>query len=161
MEHTICINAKAFIIPNPASKLREFADETKKEYFRGLATINNIELNNNDKMVQLWLHDKEELKLDNLCRHPTKIKIADGREIRFQFYELENFPAKLLEGVKENDVVKYKVPYVREIFEKVDGELKEITDLKIILDITMTCQQQGYRYMSFGNFEDVVSYVTK
>lgn len=161
MKKIISINAKAFVIPNSACALKSFIGDSKKKYFDVFATLNNTEIKDDDKMIQLWLHNTEELQCDNLARHSFEITLDDGRKIVISAYDLEYFPAKLLENIKEGESVKYQSPYLRRVREVTDESIDDVDDLEIILDITMTCQQKGYRYQRFGNFEDVVSEIIK
>lgn len=161
MKQVISINAKAFVIPNPARTLKDFLGDSKKKYFDVFATINNMDIKDDDKMVQLWLHNTEELHCDNLSCHSFEVTLDDGRKIVINAYDLEYFPAKLLENIKEGESITYQSPYLRRVREVTNGSIDDIDGVEIIFDITMTCQQKGYRYQRFGNFEDVVLAVMK
>lgn len=158
---TISINVGAFVVPNPARTVESFKDNGSKstyEYLTSMAELNNIQLTSDDKIVQLWLHSKE-LDCDNINDHGFGTHLEDGEELFVKAYKIQWVPIKLLENVKEGDTVSFISPadgyYDRKAFKLNKSECRG----PIILKVSMICQQKGYRYVSFGNFEEVVKSV--
>ena len=104
-------NVKAFVVPNPASRM----------------TLGNVQdlpaycvdkKKKNDIYVEVWITSDE---YDNVACH--------GGPISWSF-----FPESLFKGKKEGDVIK-------------------------IGKYDVTLQQTGFRYQSFGRFENVLEKV--
>jgi hypothetical protein len=154
----ISFNAKAFVIPNRAVRLVEFSKQPWMndvyKYLLEMASLNNIELNDDDEIIQLWFHS-EELESDNLCDHGFNIRLNNGRMVSFRPKALQWVPLKLLESINEGDSLLLISP------SSSNFNIKRQSSVDAILHISMICQQQGYRYQSFGNFEDVVKKVCK
>ena len=154
----ISFTANAFIIPNGAREVSEFISLDKANgtyrYLQEFAKLNNTEICDSDKVVQVWFHSNE-VDSDNVVDHGFKVTLNDGTQTGIRPSNLQWIPAKMLEGIKEGDSMMLVSPaftnYNRTRQSKID----------VILHISMICQQKGYRYARFGNFEEVVKSVCK
>jgi hypothetical protein len=147
----INLNVTSFVIPNTASKMTEF--HGKELYFKNIHELNNIEYNENNKIVQLWSYNHEELKCDNIGNHKFKLEIDGITETMFMV-DLTWIPYELIKDCKEGDVVTFKFPYMTH-------DIHDVTSINMIFNINMKCQQAESRYRRFGNFEDVVKSVMR
>ncbi len=156
---TLAINAGAFVIPNDARILSDFnslnAANGTRTYLLELAKLNNIELVESDKIVQLWIHSKDS---DNINDHGF-CAVMDGREIYVRAHKIQWVPAKMLDGINEGDSIKLISPATGYAERKAFKLNKDSDKFDIILEVSMICQQQGYRYARFGKFEEVVKNV--
>lgn len=144
-------NATAFIIPNPAIKFSELSSHTQN-YLRGMC-----ELEEGDKIISLWLTNKEELNCENIARHGFIGELDDGREVWVKPVDLEYIPVKLLEGINEGGTVTFSLSDYGYLI--TDSGEKEKNPIDIFMKVNMTCQQKSFRYENRGNFEDVVRIV--
>ena len=151
---TININAGAFIIPNPVGKINGFIFESDKNFQKELLNINGFSVDEEEKCVQLWVHNKEELGSDNLNDHGFTMEI-DGEEYLFMYFDLNHIPVSMLENVQEGDSIQILIPFRREVRVRRDGEWEEI-DMKVVFDTTIKFEQLPYRYGRFGRFEEVL-----
>ena len=154
---TIAINADVFVIPNTASAVKEYNSDGHKEYFAELSRLNNIPINESDKIVELWFSNHLELKSDNLNDHGF-IVLSEGSRIQISAHNLMFVPAPIIAGVTEGDKLVFKAPAVGHILDETnEGSCERFP---VILEITMTCSQSKYRYARFGKFEEVINRVT-
>jgi hypothetical protein len=154
---TINVNAQAFVIPNNAAMIKDYPNDTKK-YLMDFAVLNNVELHNDDKIVQLWFASKE-LGSDNIADHGFKTMIDDFK-IEVHPYKLQFVPAKMLAGLKEGQTINFLAPCYTAHAEKLNENL-QCDVFEVTLNVTMTCKQKGFRYESCGNFEEAVEGVIK
>ena len=160
---TLSINAGAFVVPNHATTfgyIKKHGLSSTYEYLCDLAKLNGIELKDDDKIVEMWFHSKE-LDCDNMADHGFETKLSNGHKIICQPRKLQWVPAKMLENVKEGDLITLITPgnaYYDEDYHVLNVR-KAAKKIDLILSISAVCQQQGYRYKRFGNFEDVVKLV--
>ena len=128
----INISVNLFIIPNPLEVNRD-----------GALT------------VQCWgVEDRS----DNISRHDI---IISGREFSSRVerlrVSLDEIPITLFNGKKEGDVVVFRVPGEIIVYdEEKDPCGIRIGSEKVIVTITATLKQKGYRYERFGTFEEVM-----
>ncbi len=153
----IAINADVFVIPNIAGVVKEYNSDIHKEYFAELSRLNNIPINDNDKIVELWFSNHLELKSDNLNDHGF-IVLSEGSRIQISAHNLMFVPAAMFVGVTEGDKLVFKAPAIGHILDETnEGSCERFP---VILEITMTCSQSKYRYARFGKFEEVINKVT-
>jgi hypothetical protein len=146
MTENIKVTANAFVIPNEAIAMGQ-QHVGVREYLKEFAKLNNIEIADSDKIISIWLTNPQS---ENLARYGFNVTVNDGI-LELSPYDLEYFPAKLLEGIKEGDTVKYLSP-TKAFYNGNKGR----DHIDVVLDVTITCQQKGYRFEASGNFEDAV-----
>lgn len=157
----LSFNAKGFVIPNHADKLRWFEENSYHsptyQYLLQFASMNNIELNGDDDIIQVWLLS-EEISCNNIQDHRFQAKLGETPVV-INAYNAQYIPLKLLAGMKEGDSKIITIPakaYPNKLAAiKHDKEFVET----IFLKMNITFQQQGFRYAEFGNFEDVIKLV--
>lgn len=157
MEKILNINASAFVIPNYASTFEAYKrvnDLSMVEYLEKIAMMNNITLEDNDKIIQCWFHS-EELKSENMSDHGFS-KHYDEK-VFFRQNKLGFVPLKLIEDVKEGEIRLIKsYAYASKASDDSDDN-EEIVELYLHTEF----KQREYKYYRFGNFEDVIKMVTE
>ena len=122
--------ATMFIVPNGIRPFENFM--RPEEYLQTLKDV-GIDADIEDVGVHVWIHSSES---ENWQDHkmPSQVwkALSDAAGHKVHRYYPCYIPLRLLKGVKEGD--------------------------KITLGpVTVTCQQQGYRYRNFGTFEQVLA----
>jgi hypothetical protein len=147
------MKAIMFIVPIHAVKVEMSDAEIQRKIVLGdsneLAKAFNykingkpVEFNVDEQLVQVWVSGGTS---ENWADHglPTELyslEMIQKGELPLYATRLPTFiPAKMLEGVKEGDILTFEL----------NGKTAEVT-----------ASQQGYRYQSFGNFEEVFKQVT-
>lgn len=148
-------NAGMFIIPNSADQLADWvldssvdAGSSIIEGYKKICKDNGIEWDPKEKFVQLWFHSKE-LESDNLVRHGFIVTI-DGQKHHVDIdSDFEDLPLQLVQNLKEGDVL--------------DLHINDVKVANKIVDFTLhvKAQQLGYRYQSFGTFEETLQQVIR
>ena len=130
---TVAANVEAFIIPNRIGYVGGVF-ETKQEWLHKVATLNGIELDNNDRVVELWITSDQ---CDNMVDSIFVLDAVGGMQARIQS---GLFPEKLFEGRTEGDELDVTVPL--------------LTDAGVMaFKMHMTLSQLKYQYKTFGSFE--------
>ena len=146
------IKCKSFVVPNSYGRLKTlFMHEELIEKWNYWYGITKCDLD--EKLVQIWTHDgvdpdsnwqnrqpeDEVLEVfDALCDR-KKAKVDRSYQLYLNFFP-GFIPYSLIQDVKDGDVIKF---YPRP---------------NIVIE--MTCTQQGGRYGSIGNFDELVAKVT-
>lgn len=156
-DNVIKANAKAFIIPNHAGLVSTFI--TPDNILEG--AIKFCELNGTvfnpdvDQIVQLWIHS-DDLSTENLADHGGKYIAESGTEYSIGISSSgRHIPSNILCGHVEGDVITVKIPCWARCIDDVHGK----NSFDIVIELSLTLQQRGYRYGSFGNFEEVLQKV--
>jgi hypothetical protein len=155
MENNVkVVRGDVFIIPNIADVFNSFISsiDWMKEKSKRLIGIEPMD---EDMMVNVWItSDTVDNWQDNFAGFQREIGLINdeaeevlweekkGREARLLGYFPKYIPARVFAGKKEGDEINFHCP-------------------EYDVDIILTCRQRNYRYASFGNFEDVYSYVLR
>lgn len=136
------IEGKIFIIPNLAAKESDFLssiDGIKTQ----VKNIFGIEPKPDCKWVQIWATNQE---FSNWRDHGTPWEDILEYDPIDQDYSFPGWvPDHLLEGKLEGD--------------HIDSEF-DLPGTNIRIKLTLTCQQLRFRYERFGNFQEVLKYVS-
>ena len=136
----------AFVVPNQATTFGRLKEWGKQVWLKKLAELNEIEMDDDDRMVEIWMVSEDDLKSTNLRDHGFKI---NGKHAHIGSCYL---PAKIFYGKVEGDSIRLTFPvYVGAPY--LDGETEET---EMTADVTLN--QKAYRYRRFGNFEDAMVY---
>jgi hypothetical protein len=146
------VKGDIFIIPNIAKRFISFIDSNwMKERSRRLIGVEPVD---DDMMVAVWITSSMvDNWQDNFAGFQTMVGLleTDDDEIKWEEnspdarllgYFPKYIPANILAGKKEGDEITFHCD-------------------EYDVDIVLTCKQRGYRYASFGNFEDVLRYVLR
>ena len=147
------VKGDIFIIPNIAGKFEDFC--SSDWVAERLVRLVGIKPQGDDKMVEVWITSPE---IDNwqcnfagfqrmigLIKDEAEEELWEkekGCEARLLGYFPRYIPASVFAGKKEGDEINFHCP-------------------EYDVDIILTCRQSGYRYASFGNFEDVLRNVLR
>lgn len=144
-------NAEAFIVPNLASTVGGWSlEEEKTRRMCWLCELNGRQFDvANDKLVELWIHS-EDLNSRNLTDHGGYF--FEGS--RSTVYVTERFvPHSMLLGHKEGDTINIVLPGI--VVRKSSGDTDDADEA--IINLTVTLKQLGYRYETFGKFEEALA----
>lgn len=125
--------AFAFVIPNHSRKVSDYDNQ------RAEALVNLYGCSLAEPMVQIWTHNADQ---DNWSDHGDPYNRTFDHGLREDLFP-NVFPKSFFEGMKEGDVIGIEM-------KDEDGN---ISHQNIVL------KQKGYRYESFGNFEDVLAQI--
>lgn len=157
---TIAFEAEAFVIPNHAGAANDYLlfGEEKKKFLDKISQENGCgELDfDNDPCCQLWFCS-DELDTKNLVDHGAFIKMDNEEEIWIR-PAIGVLPAKLFNDRKEGDTVVINIPWYPS-FIYGGRSIENAEPLSLVIHVKLN--QHGYRYRSFGNFEEVLQYVTR
>lgn len=155
---TIEFEADAFIIPNHAGSANDYLlfGEERKKFLDKISQENNCgELDfDNDPCCQLWFCS-DDLDTENLDAHGAFIEV-NGEELWIR-PEVSVLPAKLFHDKKEGDTVVINIPWHPSFIYRRSKENAE--PLSLVMNVKLN--QKSYRYRNFGNFEEVLQYVTR
>lgn len=160
MDYLNTTTASCFIVPNSLSRLGNMWDaEQRLSALNRLAELNDWDpFTNDDILVQVWLHDNETLKCDNLIDHYWDFTTGNTNYSgRISFY-YGMLPISLFNGKKEGDSIKVKIPVTAlkgQIPWLVDNPQREEVEIGINMD-GLKLQQKGFRYSNYGTFEEVL-----
>lgn len=147
-------SAEAFIVPNPASTVRSWSlEEEKTKRMCHLCKLNKRQFDAaNDKLVELWFCSSD-LNSRNLTDHGGYF-FDEG--IRSTVYVKERFiPHSMLLGHKEGDTINIVLPGMMVQKSPQSGDTDDADEA--IIDLTVTLKQLGYRYGTFGKFEEALA----
>ncbi len=142
-----------FIVPNcPARFLEGFSYENPAPGYMNLrddtidriAKLNGVEIHKGEKLIQVWLTSKLELRSENLNDHGFRALSESGEEVHLHF-NCHSIPATMLNGKTEGEVFDMKIKCYD----------KEKNEYELLMHIR--CNQSEYRYRRFGNFENVLA----
>lgn len=156
MNESISINVEASIVTTTNAAAMKYYCNIVKRHLIDIVKLNKIDLCANDKIVELYFHNKE-LESDNISDEGFTT-IIDGRIAEVYPYNLKFVPIKILKDIKEGDVINYSTPCTAYIHNPSDGSSYE--EISTILHLTVVCKQKGSEYETIGNFEDALKYVS-
>ena len=159
--------AEFFIIPNRACKLD---DKTESGNARICRVNEFLDMNSfdrydptNDKVIQIWIVSEDDLDSNNIGDHGFYVTVP-GIGIRFDKVGVSNthfitkyIPEKCIRGMTEGESKIFKYRFKED---RVNTEGGSEVCVIVNLTLTLTANQQGYRYKSFGKFEDVLYHVS-
>lgn len=156
--HVDVPNASCFIVPNNPGRVREFMNaETRKEFLTELARLNGWgEITDETALVQLWFHDKEVLKTDNLVDHGGSVKYNGERCHVYIDSTFSFLPISIFDGKVEGDKIHIDLPTELMYRHDVDAEYDKIP---VILHMDVSLKQLGYRYSNYGKFDQLMELV--
>lgn len=161
MKKIINANAEAFIVPNRAGKLNLQFSFAKKHL--ETANINGMSEKEaqEDKYIELWFVS-DELHSENIGDHGCSFDDKDGRRYYVRYIKTM-IPVSLLVGHKEGEIVPINLIGNCELSRDTNKDFhdKEYQDedLDVELQLNVKLNQLGYRYRSFGTFEQCLQYV--
>lgn len=145
------IVGEVFIIPNSTGFKHDFFTHVQKRLTRSEA-LNDLDPSLDHEYVQVWIHTPD---TDNLCAHGIKTADIFGNEVYLAGGSfIEHLPIDILDGKREGDTISFSdiVP----TWHKPNEPGK-----KYLACLKLTLKQKGYRYGSFGTFDEVLEKVRK
>ena len=150
---TINVTGDIFIIPNRASRLSE-CFKGYQEMYKEICKYNNKEFDPNMFIIETWMVAPE--LSDNLGDEGFIFE-HEGKEFYVNPGRIKSFvPECFLSDVKEGDYIEFTYKNV-----KATEISKEKNEIKISINFKFRANQRDYRYRNFGNFEDVLTRVTR
>jgi hypothetical protein len=138
------LSVDTFIIPNSAAKLNEFWGSDVRASIVNLAVDNDVDFSTKrSKAVEVWHVANTS---DNVCSHGVAVKDEASGQVARLHLPIQYIPADLFKGKKEGDVVTINVKCI-------EG------DYSIDITLSMSLNQENYRYARFGKFQDVLKKV--
>lgn len=167
----VTINCDAFIVPNHPGTidLKYSAGQRLAARLERVAEINDFDFDREkDIVVQLWFVNKE---ISTNFQDHGFYAMYENEEYHFSGTELNYLPTSVFEGHVEGETISIDIPMKpvfkldpktdetvrlrdRKMTDFEDDNIEEVPEFIITFNITL--KQQGYRYMRFGNFEDVL-----
>jgi len=142
------IKASAFIIPNPISEFKDFFESSKEGIAIETKKFFNIIPNEDTKFVEIWVTNQD---CNNFSCHDWTDAFIDWEEYKELPKEVRSdlrsfpayFPLSIFDGINEGDTIILTPEF--------NGVGK--------IQIEIKCQQLGFRYQSYGEFQDVIKYL--
>ena len=142
------VNLTVFVIPNHSSTFKEIHC-TDKNYCLSQCTVLGVPCSNdpNEKWIQVWISGDINEENDNFSAHGYSGHYRKDLDVDWvkkptaEASAPHRLPLSFLKNAKEGEV----------------RALEAWNGAKVLLKF----EQRGHRYERFGNFEDVVRYVTE
>lgn len=141
-------NAEAFIIPNHSCKIDGFFGSYVKRVKKLATGVLGREPEEDEDYIQMW-YVVDDLGCDNLVDHSARVEI-DGKKyvIRMDSCYL---PYSVLRNKNEGDTI--------DVIFNNRGLDEDEPHESIQITMHVTLKQKGYRYGSFGYFQEVLKKV--
>jgi len=140
--NTTVVNLTAFIIPNPAAKLKEFG-KSSRNHLIAPCTVLGIPASNDpeEKWINMWILG-DDPKNDNFSCHGYSDHYVSDLGLEYykkptpEFFAPKYIPLNVLREIKEGDTKE---------FESWNG-----------VKVRITFEQKGHRYERHGKFEETL-----
>lgn len=137
-------NPVMFVVPNRACVINDFGWDGYKEAVRELATANGWTVNDDTKLVCVWIASDE---TSNLYDHDARVEgLAEDEYLSIS---AEHIPVDVLRKVNEGDTLTVTIP----AHVVSGGHPTE----ECVLKLDILVDTQSYKYRRFGTLQDVLN----
>lgn len=160
-DYDIVINAAAdiFVIPDGVSTLSGFCCRSVQNRIKNFGKINGIEVNEYDRVVELWAVCKE-LGSEDLADHGINIDadalkdaihLPEDSRMHISLNQGLLVPFELIKDLHEDETVKL-------VWEATGRVIRDESDKEYRIRLELDCKasQLKYRYRRFGTFESAL-----